>query len=160
MGVAERGVGWFGIGTVLLWTYFSVKRRLIHTDTLSWSIREAGAVVTLQPFAGVAGQSSGTRLTLLPSAHLAAPTAVEHDRDARRTMWSNGRAAARSIAWLAEDLKRHNDTEICCLQFSVEGAWRKGSDVNSEQEMFRETRCFNYIRFQETCIRRPNQTNI
>lgn len=87
----------------------------VRTHTLSWSSREAGAVITLQPLMGVTWQLVSTGLTLLPSTHLAAPTAVYHQRHSDRTRWHSGWALTWPRTQLAPHLKWEGQNNSCCL---------------------------------------------
>lgn len=78
------------------------------TDTLPRVTREAGTVVTLQSSLAVTWKHKRAGLASLPGAHLAAPAAIQHQWNSRRTQRGWMRANARFVTQLAQHLQRHD----------------------------------------------------
>lgn len=74
------------------------------TDTLSRVAGEAGAGVALESFLPVTGQHRGAGLSLLTRTHLAAPAAVQHQRDSCGAFGSGSGAKAGPVTQLTKNL--------------------------------------------------------
>lgn len=75
------------------------------TDALPRVSGEAGAVVALQSSLAVAGKHLSTALTSLPRTHLAAPAAIQHQRDSCGTLGDRTGATAGPVTQLAQHLQ-------------------------------------------------------
>lgn len=80
------------------------------TDTLPSVSREAGAVVALQSPLAVAGKHLSAGLASLPGTHLAAPAAIQQQRDSWRALRGWTGAEAGPVAQLAQHLQGKTHT--------------------------------------------------